>query len=359
MNYSVDKNIRAFETTYGGNYPTEILYQIQYKKFPSTWETEEKYHMDVILFFKNENFEFIGRNKYHSKRASANIDDMIFGNEKLQLIAILQHKEENKEQYVNLRFLYDAQANPIELLIDFNKLKKIKEPKNDSTIKLVSSDKGYLDTNKYTVKVPKMELELNYGKNFISTHNKILEKLNTTDEKGIVLLHGIPGSGKSTYLKYLTTLIKDKDVLFIPPSMASALSEPSIIPFLMDRPNSILIIEDGEKIISKRETVGSSEGVSNLLNLTDGILGDCLKIQVIVTFNMEKKLIDEALLRKGRLIAEHQFDKLTVENTKKLLKHLKKDFTSNEGLTLADIYNFDDDEIRVQFGMKKAGFKYE
>jgi hypothetical protein len=56
---------------------------------------------------------------------------------------------------------------------------------------------------------------------------------------------------------------------------------------------------------------------------------------------MKREKIDQALLRKGRLIAEHKFDKLTIEETNKLLKHLKKDFVSNEAMVLADIYNVD------------------
>jgi ATP-dependent 26S proteasome regulatory subunit len=62
---------------------------------------------------------------------------------------------------------------------------------------------------------------------------------------------------------------------------------------------------------------------------------------VIATFNMKREKIDQALLRKGRLIAEHKFDKLSIEETNKLLKHLKKDITTNEGMVLADIYNID------------------
>jgi hypothetical protein len=56
---------------------------------------------------------------------------------------------------------------------------------------------------------------------------------------------------------------------------------------------------------------------------------------------MKRERIDQALLRKGRLIAEHKFEKLTLEETNKLLKHLKKDYVSSEGMVLADIYNVD------------------
>ena len=199
---------------------------------------------------------------------------------------------------------------------------------------------------------------MNYGKFFNDkVHEVIINRLNKPNDKGIILLHGDPGTGKTSYLKYLTTLIHDKPILFIPPSMAEMLSEPTIIPFLMDQRNSILIIEDAEKVISDRQGNGSPAGVSNILNITDGILGDCLNIQIIATFNMSREKIDTALLRKGRLIVEHKFEKLSVSETNKLLKHLGKDVVSNEPLSLADIYNIDVELYRASNNKEKIGFK--
>jgi ATP-dependent 26S proteasome regulatory subunit len=137
--------------------------------------------------------------------------------------------------------------------------------------------------------------------------------------------------------------------------MAEMLSEPSIIPFLMDHKNSILIIEDAERVISDREGHGSPAGVSNILNLTDGILGDCLSIQIVATFNMKREKIDQALLRKGRLIAEHKFNKLSVDESNNLLKHLEKDHEVSESMSLADIYNIDVELIRTA-NKSKIGF---
>ena len=40
------------------------------------------------------------------------------------------------------------------------------------------------------------DLALHYGHSFVPTHEKIMKSLNKKESKGIVLLHGIPGSGK-------------------------------------------------------------------------------------------------------------------------------------------------------------------
>jgi ATP-dependent 26S proteasome regulatory subunit len=70
---------------------------------------------------------------------------------------------------------------------------------------------------------------------------------------------------------------------------------------------------------------------------------------------MRKENIDKALLRKGRLIAEHKFEKLNLDDTNKLLKHIGKDMEVKEGMTLADIYNIDV-EVHKTIKTSKLGF---
>jgi SpoVK/Ycf46/Vps4 family AAA+-type ATPase len=124
----------------------------------------------------------------------------------------------------------------------------------------------------------------------------------------------------------------------------------------MENKDCVLIIEDAEKVIGDRKDSGSSVGVSNLLNLSDGILGDILNIHVIATFNMDKERIDSALLRKGRLIAEHKFGKLNLDDTNTLLKKLNKQTEAKEGMTLAEIYNIDNQQDKSKEERATIGF---
>jgi ATP-dependent 26S proteasome regulatory subunit len=126
-------------------------------------------------------------------------------------------------------------------------------------------------------------------------------------------------------------------------------------PFLIQNSNSVLFIEDAENVITDRNINGSN-GVSNILNITDGILSDILKIQVVATFNMDKAKIDSALLRKGRLIAEHKFDALPMDDANVLLKHLGKEANATKEMTLTEIYNVDEDEFKSEEAKPKIGF---
>jgi hypothetical protein len=108
---------------------------------------------------------------------------------------------------------------------------------------------------------------------------------------------------------------------------------------MMENCESILIIEDAENVIRDRLDSGQkNQAVANLLNLSDGLLGDSLRQPIIATFNCEISKIDSALLRNGRLIVNHEFKKLPVDNAQKLSDRLglKKEIV--EPMTLADIY---------------------
>ena len=129
----------------------------------------------------------------------------------------------------------------------------------------------------------------------------------------------------------------------------------------MSNSDSVLIIEDAEPALQKRITnggVGRSGAISNILNLTDGLLSDCLNISIVATFNTSTKVIDDALLRKGRLIKSYTFENLVAHKSKKLLKKLGHEVDVERGMSLADIYFYGEDNKGENFGeTHSVGFK--
>jgi hypothetical protein len=71
---------------------------------------------------------------------------------------------------------------------------------------------------------------------------------------------------------------------------------------------------------------------------------------------MDKAKIDSALLRKGRLIAEHKFDALSMDDANILLKHLGKEANATKEMTLTEIYNVDEDEFKSEDAKPNIGF---
>ena len=345
-----------YDSVYGSDMPTEQLFVLFFDSLPSKHTDSKYYDPEIEKYFKGIGFVEEMRINATNRRFEIGSQTMLINYEKQIVLRITGHVNKKKDNLVNVEFFYNIKGGELNTQLDFLMIETFVRTKKRANIHLVKREHGHLDTEEYDLFIPPMELDLNYGESFKEVHQTIISRLNKKNDKGIILLHGQHGTGKTSYIKYLTSLIEDKDILFIPPSMAEMLSDPSMIPFLMDHKDSILIIEDAERVIGDRESGNvSSAGVSNVLNLTDGILGDCLSIQIIATFNMRKENIDKALLRKGRLIAEHKFEKLTLEETNKLLKHIEKDHQVTEGMTLADIYNIDVELIKTS-NKSKIGF---
>jgi hypothetical protein len=207
----------------------------------------------------------------------------------------------------------------------------------------------------FDIKKTKVELAENYNDGFIDKSTEIINGLNSKEKTNLVILSGVPGVGKTNFIRYLTSKLK-KNIIFISPDMVDSITDPAFIPFLMKNNDSILIIEDAEPALEKRISGGRSSAVSNVLNLTDGLLSDCLKISIVATFNTDHKTLDEALLRKGRLLMNYKFDKLCIEKSRALLEKLgHKEVEVKEPMTLSDIYYYDTDNNIIKKD-KKIGF---
>lgn len=265
-----------------------------------------------------------------------------------------------KAEFVGDRFfrlygLYHDEPS-VKTLLDGLHEHKYAHEDNQTNIYLIQSGLGGLHTERVEITPPDINLELHYNDDFAPVHERLVALLGQPKSKGLILLHGEPGTGKTTYIKHLSSLVK-KDMLILPPYMTNYLTSPEIIPFLLENKDSVLIIEDAERILQSREAGGDTNSVSNILNLTDGLLADCMHIQVIATFNASKHLLDKALMRKGRLMVDYAFGKLTPDKANALLTQLGMDYRTPEPMTLADIFNIDEQTIsgeRQEF--KKVGF---
>lgn len=214
---------------------------------------------------------------------------------------------------------------------------KEKQRRKPLEINLISRGRNGLELKQLEVKRTKLNLDLFYEDDFQTVSDTICKRLTKDKDKGIVLLHGLPGTGKTTYLRYLIGKIK-KRVLFVSPNVAADITSPDFIELLVSNPNSVLIIEDAENIIMDRKLNGNAS-VSNLLNISDGLLADFLNVQLICTFNNSLTLVDSALMRKGRLIAKYEFGKLSVTKSQRLSNHLGFDHSITKPMTIAEIAN--------------------
>ncbi|RRA99187.1 AAA family ATPase [Larkinella rosea] len=231
-------------------------------------------------------------------------------------------------------------------------LNAYKIPDPDSSmgkVGLITQQYNELVVEETQLKLLPLELEKHYNDDLLPVYDKLIDRLNTNGEKGLIILHGKPGTGKTNLIRHLTTQLS-KQVLVLPPQLVEVMTQPGFIPFLLEQRNSILVIEEAEQVLMDRETDVRNAAVSNLLNLTDGLLADCLAIQILCTFNTDIKRLDPALLRKGRLIARYEFGELAAEKANRLLNERQLEFRTDKPMTLADIYHLEEE---VHFAKKE------
>lgn len=259
--------------------------------------------------------------------------------------------------YSRVHILFNTTSwEKVEKIVSWVRKYREKVPKKRADIYvLVNSRFMGIDTELVKLRKQELNVKENYNDDFLEIHKIIFERLSKKNDKGLVLLHGAPGTGKSSYIRYLTCEI-DKNFIFLPPTMAGSLTNPDLIKMLMGHRNSVLVIEDAENILIDRTGSGYSP-VSALLNITDGLLSDCLNVQVICSFNTDLSKIDKALVRKGRLIAKYDFRKLGPAKANVLSEKLGIGRLFTVPVALTDVYNGGEKAFDQQSQVNTIGFK--
>ncbi|RLD77738.1 MAG: hypothetical protein DRJ07_14255 [Bacteroidetes bacterium] len=168
-------------------------------------------------------------------------------------------------------------------------------------------------------------------------------------------MHGKYGTGKTSYIRNLMNTV-NKRFIFLPLDMMDTISNPNFLPFISQYRNSILVLEDCETLIKPRDGGRIDNALVNLLNLGDGLLSDALAIKIVCTFNADLKQIDQAILRKGRLIARYEFKELELKKAQALALKLSIESNIEKSLTLAEIYNLEKKDFSKLTNGNKIGF---
>ncbi|EIP98902.1 AAA+ family ATPase [Opitutaceae bacterium TAV1] len=174
--------------------------------------------------------------------------------------------------------------------------------------------------------VPRHDAHLYYGDTITDWIDGWIEKLNDR-RYGLSILSGDPGTGKTSLLRSLAAWLATTHLFyFIPASRFSGVDSGELASFWSgeNRRSSlrkVLVLEDAESILLRRSG-DNREHVATLPNLTDGILGDALGLQVVCTLNSDLTDLDPALLRPGRLMTHREFTRLDLYAARRLAAHL-------------------------------------
>ncbi|MFZ9943262.1 MAG: AAA family ATPase [Bacteroidia bacterium] len=180
------------------------------------------------------------------------------------------------------------------------------------------------------------DLDLYFNDSLKDADKKIVEALSDNTSKGIVLLHGAKGTGKTTYLRSLISRIHKKFVI-VPMDMIFGIGSPGLLPQFLNLPDSIIVLEDADQLMVDRQGMGN-EFIANICDFSDGLLSDCVNLKFILSFSTPMAQVDQSVIRHGRLLGSYEFEALTEEKCNHLLTSMGKELKVDKALTLAEVY---------------------
>ena len=145
-----------------------------------------------------------------------------------------------------------------------------------------------------------------------------LMQLELSDPDGrVILWHGPPGTGKTSAIRALARawrsqatfqIVLDPEPVF---SHSANLMQVVLNSYDSEDTNwRVLVIEDADEIV-RADNAATSQSLSRLLNVGDGIVGQGLKVLVLLTTNEPPSRLHPALTRPGRCLANVAFRKFT------------------------------------------------
>ena len=100
----------------------------------------------------------------------------------------------------------------------------------------------------------------------------------------------------------------------------------------------VLLVEDAGELLSADAKERAGQGLSRLLNVVDGLLGQGLKVLVLITTNEPLGQLHPAVSRPGRCAFRYEFDRLPPEQANAWLRERGASHPVSVPTTIAELY---------------------
>jgi hypothetical protein len=122
-----------------------------------------------------------------------------------------------------------------------------------------------------------------------------------------------------------------------------------------EKPWRVLVLEDTGELLSADARERAGQGLSRFLNVVDGLIGQGLRVLVLVTTNEEIRKLHPAVARPGRCAANVEFGALSASEARDWLERHGLEGRPAAARTLASLYaelegRNPDETVLVGFG---------
>lgn len=207
------------------------------------------------------------------------------------------------------------------------------------------------------------DVESNYTPGTRARLQPLVENPEQRNAGQLFLWRGEPGTGKTYAIRALAHAwrswcdvhyVTDPEVFFGPTTAymrdvlmdsdgyydyAREVGEPELDDAEPDERWRLLVLEDTGELLGIDAKVDTGQGLSRLLNLVDGFLGQGLKLLILLTTNEPLARLHPAVVRPGRCAAVVEFERFAVEEADLWLRGRGSDVTAGSTVSLAELYS--------------------
>ena len=158
----------------------------------------------------------------------------------------------------------------------------------------------------------------------------------------VLLWHGRPGTGKTSAIRTLARGWRDQARFQVVLDPESAFAGSTALMQMLLAENAednerwrILVIEDADPLVAAD---GNTRTLSRLLNVGDGIVGQGIRVMVLLTTNQPPSRLHPAVARPGRCLSEIEFRRFSASEAIEAFPDRRDELATRSGeLSLAEI----------------------
>jgi hypothetical protein len=204
-----------------------------------------------------------------------------------------------------------------------------------------------VEINSRMIPVPTLgDIEHNYSSSVRTSLRALAHEFDPESSGRLILWHGLPGCGKTWALRALASEWRQWCRLRYVTDPEAFLGAPEYLINLLhmrhtrldDESWVLVVLEDTGELLGgdARHLVG--QGLSRLLNVVDGLLGDTARALFLITTNEDLRVLHPALARPGRCGHLLEFGPLPVADANMWLERAGSEHRVGTPATLAELF---------------------